>query len=238
MTFTIISIGALAANPLWGEKTPVRTGHATTTLVRAGRAAILVDPGLPAPALLARLTERTSVRPSHITHVFLTSFHPECRRALPAFEHAEWLIHDPEREAIGTRLATQFRDLVRVQSAEDEGDDPEGLGDTLRAQLEEDIAILQRCRPAPDRLAEGVSLFPLPGVTPGLCGLILERLGSTVLITGDAVATAEHVEKQQVLPTVWDGGQAKASFAEALEIADLIIPGRDNVLVNPVRRPV
>lgn len=238
MDFTVISIGALSANPLWGEKAPVRTGHATTTLVRSGRSTILVDPGLPAPALLARLTERTSVRPSHITHVFLTSFHPECRRALPAFEHAEWLIHEPEREAIGTRLATRLSDLVRVQADEDESEDPDGVGDTLRTQLEEDIGILHRCRAAPDRLAEGVSLFPLPGVTPGLCGLILERPGATVLITGDAVATAEHVQKQQVLPTVWDGGQAKASLAEALEIADWLIPGRDNLTVNPARRPV
>ena len=31
--------------------------------------------------------------------------------------------------------------------------------------------------------------------------------------------------------------QAQESFAEAIEIADLLIPGRDNVSLNPLRQP-
>jgi hypothetical protein len=31
--------------------------------------------------------------------------------------------------------------------------------------------------------------------------------------------------------------QAQESFAEAIQIADILIPGRDNVTVNPIRRP-
>ena len=36
--YRIISIGTLAANPLWDEKVPVRTGHATTTLIASAGA--------------------------------------------------------------------------------------------------------------------------------------------------------------------------------------------------------
>ena len=73
---SVISIGALAANPLWGEREPVRTGHSTTTLVRTGDMVMLVDPGLPGEILGARLGERANLRPSDVTHVFLTCFRP------------------------------------------------------------------------------------------------------------------------------------------------------------------
>jgi hypothetical protein len=57
-----------------------------------------------------------------------------------------------------------------------------------------------------------------------------------VLVCGDAVATAEHLERGMVLPHPHDVEQARASFMEAVEIADLIVAGRDNLLVNPMRR--
>ena len=59
----------------------------------------------------------------------------------------------------------------------------------------------------------------------------------TVLIAGDAVATVEHLDRGQVLPTCVDVQTAQESLQEALEIADVIIPGRDNVVFNPLRRP-
>src|SRR5829696_5319026 len=92
MDIRIISIGALSAHPLRGERAPVRNGHATTTLISAAKRRILVDPGLPAQVLAARLEERAGVKPSDITHVFLTSFNPETRRGLAggAFEDAQW----------------------------------------------------------------------------------------------------------------------------------------------------
>ncbi|MBM4107503.1 MAG: MBL fold metallo-hydrolase [Phycisphaerae bacterium] len=237
MESRVISIGTLACNPLWGERVPVRTGHATTTLVRSGGATIVVDPALPGPALAARLGERAGLTPSKVTHVFLTSFHPECRGGLGLFEHAEWLIHEPEREAIGTRLALQLRNLVRVQGEEEDGDDPEGVGMSLRERLERDVSLLQRCQPAPDRPADRVSLFPLPGVSPGMCGLLLEGPRATTLIAGDAVATAQHLDSGLIVDYAMDVPAAKESFQEAIEIADVLIPGRDNVVLNPIRRP-
>ncbi len=225
MDLRIISIGSLDAHPLWGETAPVRSGHATTTLVRTKSAAILVDPGLPAQILVARLAERANLKPTDITHIFLTSFRPDTRRALPAFESATWWISETERETVGVPM---IHELQRAQDTEE----PE-----LAAALELDIAVLQRFQAAPDQLAEGVSLFPLPGVTPGLAGLLIADPRHTTLICGDAVPTIEHLEQGKAPKWAQDIARARDSLAEAIEIADLLVLGRDNLAINPVRRP-
>ncbi len=223
----VISIGTLAENPLWGEQQAVRTGHATTSLVRAGKRVILVDPGLPEQIIAARLTERSGLKPSDVTDVFLTRFHPDCRRGIGAFAGAEWWISEIEREAVGVPLARQLAAI-----ADEDDADPE-----LQARFAHEIAHLQRCKAAPDRFAEHVSLFPLPGVTPGLTGLLLEQPRCTTLICGDAVATAEHLERGQVLQGAIEIERARESFAEAVEIADILVLGRDNMMANPTRKP-
>lgn len=225
MDLRIISIGALDAHPLWGETAPVRSGHATTTLVRAKDATILVDPGLPAQIIEARLSERANLTPKDITHVFLTSFRPDVRRGLRAFEGATWWISETERESVGVPM---IHELQRAQEA----DEPE-----LAAALELDISLLQRFSAAPDQLGEGVSLFPLPGVTPGLAGLLIADPRHTTLICGDAVPTIEHLEQGKAPRWAQDVARARDSLAEAVEIADLLVPGRDNITINPVRRP-
>lgn len=222
--FRIISIGTLPAHPLWNESVPLRTGHATTTLIRSGNENILVDPSLPAPALLARLSERTNVKVDEISQVFLTSFKPEIRRALAVFEDAQWLLSESEHESAGQAL------LVQLDEAEDAEDEE------LVKLIEAEQAVLHQCGIAPDSLAAGVDLFPLPGVTAGLCGLLLPMPSMTVLICGDAIATAEHLEQGKVLAHCVSLEQAQESFREAIQIADVFVPGRDNQLLNPARR--
>jgi glyoxylase-like metal-dependent hydrolase (beta-lactamase superfamily II) len=267
-TVRIISIGALARHPMWDEAGPVRTGHATCTLIRSGDACIIVDPGLPPEIIAARLNERSGLRASDITHVFLTSFQPDTTRGLLAFEKAPWLISNLEREAVGIPLVGKLK--LAVEQKEN----------AVRDELARQISLLQRCKPvdragdgdaarmAPennepdadeddddydqdedsrdgrgseaddhDRIAEqslapGVDLFPLPGITPGLCGLIIDTGDLTTLICGDALATSEHYAQRKVLPLPYNLEQAKASFAEAMQIADILIPGRDNLLIN------
>ena len=48
LSFRIISIGTLSSNRFWSESGPVRTAHATTTLVQSGPRNLLIDPALPA----------------------------------------------------------------------------------------------------------------------------------------------------------------------------------------------
>lgn len=223
--YKIISIGALADHPLWGEREDARSPHATTTLIEAGEARILVDPSLPEQILSVRLRERANLGPQDITHVFLTSFQPLRRRGLSAFESAQWLISERERESIGVSLVERLREAI-------EGGDQELVG-----VLQPEVAVLQRCQAAPDSIVEGVDLFPLYGVTPGTCGLLLPMSKATVLICGDAIPTVEHLEQGKVLPNCADIEQAQESFREAIDIADLLVLGRDNVVLNPLRRP-
>jgi glyoxylase-like metal-dependent hydrolase (beta-lactamase superfamily II) len=214
--YRVISIGTLASHPLWNEGAEVRTGHATTTLLSVGgNTHIVVDPSLPAAALLARLGERTSVRADQVTHVFLTSADPLHRRAIGLFEGAQWLAHEAELDAARVAIG------ARIEEANDEGDDE------MHAVFEGELDALQRC----------VDLFPVPGVTPGACGLLLPLPGATVVICGDAVPTVEHLHQGKVLPGCYDVQQAQESFAEIIQIADILIPGRDNISVNPIRRP-
>src|SRR4051812_32097444 len=100
----VISIGTLSRNRLWGETQAVRTPHATCTLIRAGKRNILVDPGLPAQAMGARLFERTGLRPEQIDTVFLTNFRPAHRAGVAIFGGAKIFMHELEQQAIGNRL--------------------------------------------------------------------------------------------------------------------------------------
>lgn len=217
--FDIISIGALSRNRLWNERDAVRTPHATTTLIRTGDRHILVDPGLPPPALAARLFERTGLRPEQIDSVFLTNFRPAHRAGLGLFTRAAVLIHEVEQQA--TR---QHLEGLLGQAPEEDID---------RQHIEHELALLEKLKPAEDELAENLDLFPLFGYTPGTTGLLISMATTTILIAGDAVPTQEHFLAGQVLPDSWDIKSAQESLREAYEITDLIVPGHDNVFQNP-----
>ncbi len=222
MDTRIISLGTLAEHPLRDNRRKVRTGHATTTLVRTGDAVILVDPGLPPAAVVARLDERAGLEPTDITHVFLTSFKADTCRGLRAFDNAQWLIHPHEREAVGVPLATLLRDA---------GD----ADDETKHELEYQVSLLRECKSAPDSIASGVDLFPLPGITPGMCGLLIAEPNRTILICGDAIPTIEHYEQGKVHTRSVDPVAAMDSYKEAVEIADVLILGRDNLVFNQGR---
>jgi glyoxylase-like metal-dependent hydrolase (beta-lactamase superfamily II) len=217
--FDIISIGTLSRNRLWNETQDVRTAHSTTTLIRSGNRTILVDPGLPAPALAARLHERTGLTPDRIDTVFLSNFRPDHRAALPLFRSAKVFIHELEQQAVGEHLQRL------LEQSKLEGVDTK----TLKSEFE----LLNSCQSAPDKLADNIDLFPLAGYTPGNCGLLLSLPTSTVILASDAVPTQEHFLAGQVLPDCWDIKSAQESLREVYEIADLIIPGHDNIFINP-----
>ena len=221
MDYRILSLGTLSVNEHWPATQPRRVPHATTTLVRSEKRVIVVDPALPPQAVAARLGERSGLLPDAVTDVFLTNFRPAHRGGLEAFPDAKWWIAEAERERVGRAL------LARFEQEED---------NAVRRLLDADIQLLRRLQPAPDKLAPHVDLFPLPGYTPGNCGLLLSEPSRTVIIAGDAVATAEHLERGQVLRNAFDIEQAQESLVEALEIADAIIPGHDNIVLNPARR--
>ncbi|MBT3279400.1 MAG: hypothetical protein HN909_00330 [Phycisphaerales bacterium] len=220
MEFHIISIGTTKRNLLWGESGPMRTQHATTTLLRTGGRSILVDPSLPDNLLEAKLFERTGQRFDSITDVFCTTLRPDGRRALlggdaSALAHANWWTTQRELDWYASRLAEMVESATRI--------------DTLSDELQADIATLKRFRAAGDQLAERVSLYPLPGVTPGCCGLLLAMESTTVLLTGPAALSRQHLIEGMIAPDCIDKEAAMESLSEILDIADIIVPGYDNV---------
>jgi glyoxylase-like metal-dependent hydrolase (beta-lactamase superfamily II) len=217
--YDIISIGTLSRNRLWNESQAVRTAHATTTLIRTKAHRILVDPGLPAVALGARLFERTGLRPEEIDTVFLTNFRPAHRAGLAIFQKARVLIHENEQQW----ARQQIEGLLEQAPYED----------LDRKVLEQELALLEKLQTAEDQLDESVDLFPLFGYTPGTSGLLVSQTTATILVAGDAVATQEHFLAGQVLPDAYDIQTAQESLQEVYEIADVIVPGHDNLFVNP-----
>jgi len=60
---------------------------------------------------------------------------------------------------------------------------------------------------------------------------------TTTIIAGDSVPSIEHLENGRVLRGAFDIELAQESLREVFEIADQIVPGHDNVVLNPTRRP-
>ena len=224
----IISIGTLSRNRLWNEAAPLRTAHATTTLLRTrdpggAQRHILVDPGLPAQVQAARLGERAGVSTDRIDTVFLTNFRPAHRAGLAAFPKARVLLHEAERDAVGQHLRA-------ILERAEEGAGDEDVARVIRAELD----ILARTRAVEDdKLAAQIDVFPLPGYTPGTCGLLVSDAASTTLIAGDAVPTREHLLAGQTLPDAANLEAAGEAMREVYEIADVIVPGHDNLFTSP-----
>lgn len=220
----LVSLGSLSANLLWNEQHAVRTGHATSSLIINESHQVLVNPGLPPAAMASRLHERTGATVDSITSVFLTSVNADHARGLDAFPSATWQAFPPELEAARER-------------AESEHDAALEHGDQQHAEtLARHLNALERIVPTEESPAPGIDLFPSLGVTPGCCGLLLPHEGKTVLVAGDAVASEAHLLAGQILPCS-DRETAQASFLEAVEIADLIVCGRDGMIPSPGRVP-
>ncbi len=213
----IISIGTLSRNILWNEGAAVRPAHATTTLIRDGGVSILVDPALPGEVLQHRLDERAGLKPEQIDVVFLTSFSPVHRRGLALFSKADWYISRLERDTVLdglNALSNHSGSTVENVSYED---------------IQAEIELLGRLKPAPDKLASQVDFFPSYGAAPGNASLLVQA-ARTIVVAGDAVVTRDYFDQRRVWDRSSDPEKAKESFQELSEIADAIVPGHDNVI--------
>ena len=197
----IIAIGSLAKNKYWNEKSPVRSEFATATLVRSGDVALLVDPGWPAEVLRAALFYRAGLEPQAVTHVFLTHLDAAHCGGIGLFEKAKWWAYEEE---------LKFADVEWP---------PEAPGRRMLARLD----------PAPEKFAPGVDLYPTFGHTAGHASLLVYTAAQSTIIAGDAILTRDHFERGDLGEAPWDLEKAKTSFRDIVEIADVIIPGHDNI---------
>ena len=72
---------------------------------------------------------------------------------------------------------------------------------------------------------------PTFGPTPGHCSLLVCTALQTTVVAGDIVLTGDHFAHAKLESEPWDLAKAKESFQDVLEIADLVVPGHDNVVV-------
>jgi glyoxylase-like metal-dependent hydrolase (beta-lactamase superfamily II) len=222
-TFDVVSIGTLSRNLFWGETQAVRAAHATTTLIRDGGTTILVDPSLPGEGLEFRLSERTGLKPAQVEVVFLTTWRPVHRRGLHLFDQADWLVNQAELDAMRKHMER----LIGQYKAGLQRPDP---------AIADELDLLRRCKPAPEKLTANVHLFPAGGTSPGGAGLLVASPLTTVVVAGDAVLSREYLERGQVYEESYDPEAAQESMRDILDVADQIIPGHDNLFVPPQRR--
>ncbi|MHC4983882.1 MAG: MBL fold metallo-hydrolase [Planctomycetota bacterium] len=220
--YCIVSIGTLSRNRLWGEGAAVRTAHATTTSIRDAKRSVLVDPSLPSTALAARFNERTGQMLDGVTDVFCTTLRPVHRRSIEALPQAKWWVAAKELEIYRNYLRKLAESSSRLTGEQE-------------ADVVADLKLLERFHPAPEKFTKQIHLYPLPGASPGSAGLLLTPPASTVVIAGDAVVTAEHLLRGQVWQGCFDTQAAISSLQDVLEIADVIIPGHDNLMICPRR---
>lgn len=220
--YTVISIGALSRNRLWDESARLRTSHATTTAVFDADKIILVDPSLPPQALGPVFNERTGKRLADVTDVFCTTLRPVHRRSILALSDATWWAHADEIESHRRKL-TDLLDSARRMNPAD------------AVQVEADLKLLEAFRPAPERMTDQVTVYPMAGASLGSAGLLLTPPTMTVVVAGDAVLTAGHMLAGQVGEGCEDRDKALATLRDVLELADVIVPGHDNVCFAPGR---
>jgi len=200
----VIAIGSMAQNAYWNEKTPVRKEYATTVLVRSEAMALVVDPGWPAEVVRSALYYRAGLAPEAVTHVLLTHFDPSHYAGIGLFPKAVGWMYDEE---------------IRYAEAELAADGP-------------GRPVLARLRAVPDKLAAGVDLFPTFGHTPGHASLLIYTTMHSMVVAGDAVLTQNHFERGDLGEAPWNLRKAKESFQDVMEIADVIVPGHDNLFIG------
>ena len=214
--YKIISIGTLSNNFCWKEQAPVRTSHATTTLIETEDKLILVDPSLPGQLLAAKFFERTGKTLDAVTDVFCTTLRPDNRRALnDSLENANWYASETELEWYSQHLEMLEDSLERL--------DEEGL-----SNVEAEREILRKFKAAPEKFAPNLGIYPLAGPTPGCTGLLLTPPQSTILIAGPAAVTSDYIQTGMIWQECMDKDQSMDALTDILEIADVIIPGYDN----------
>ncbi|HYR90128.1 MAG TPA: MBL fold metallo-hydrolase [Terriglobia bacterium] len=206
--------------------------QAAVTLLRKHDLLVLVDSGWPRTrAQLVTALAEQGVQPHEITHVLHTHLH---------IDHAA--NHPILTEAVLLASRTEFvwADWLYRNLIEDEDDVrfilsvfPELSGPALE-QAVVFIKVARRiCRNdlfsrwneirfyEDQALPEGLSLMPLPGHTPGHCGIVVSNI-EPVLIVGDALTT-EHTCLSRMPPT--DPNDFKASIERVRSFRGRIVPG-------------
>ncbi len=82
------------------------------------------------------------------------------------------------------------------------------------------------------RLYEAIDVIPTPGHTMSHCSLRFDCEGLSVAVTGDAVATRDFWRERRGYFNCVDFDLSARSIGQIAELADVVVPGHDNVFLN------
>jgi N-acyl homoserine lactone hydrolase len=195
---------------LTGQTFATASGNLTTgtvTLLEHPDGPVLVDVAAwnQRQALLDQLAAR-GLRPDSIAQVILTHAHWDHCMNFELFPHARFLL--PEAE------------WHRLRQGPGDPATPSYLAELLQA----------RCRLeffGEGELMRGVRAVATPGHTTGHMSLLVDCDGSTVAISGDALATRADAQAGRPSVVFSDARAAAASVRRLLADADIIVPGHD-----------
>jgi glyoxylase-like metal-dependent hydrolase (beta-lactamase superfamily II) len=205
--YHVLTIGQFSRNVFWGESETqaYRDAICTSTLVRDGARAIVVDPSLPPDQMAKTLYNRSGLRPDAIGAVFITHAHGDHFVGIECFPDAKWYMSATE--------------LARLR-----------VGENGR-----DRELARRILPAEPDFVRGVDLLALPGHTDGTTALLFDSADGRVAVCGDAVMTRDFFRARRGYFNSMDFESAKASIERLAAAADIIVPGHDNYFIGERR---
>lgn len=200
-----LTLGHLSRNKFWGESDTAQYHSvvATTTLVQTDGVNILVDPTLPIAQTEALLRLHAGLGRADIHMVYATHFHGDHRVDAADYPNA--------------KLYMSAATLADGQAALEEVKQGRGIPAF--------VAGLDKFSPAPQTLAPGVQLYPLPGHTDGNTGLMLDAPEGKVLLAGDTIMGEEYFCAGEGYWFNTSAEKTHASIIQASKDADLVVPG-------------
>ena len=100
----------------------------------------------------------------------------------------------------------------------------------MRARSAPQAGSAPRLPPRAARRRTATPALPSFGTTRGNTSLLIAA-NRTVIVAGDAIMSRDHFDNRRVWERSVDPRSAKESFVELREIADVIIPGHDNIML-------
>jgi N-acyl homoserine lactone hydrolase len=194
-------------------------GWCSVSLVRTAGRTLLVDTGSYGDRglLLFRLQE-AGVRPCEIDDVFLTHFHYDHVLNFDLFKNAQFHLSEEEIRYVTCGGYQEVNDPYV----------PAAAYGSLAPQIKPFAGEVE--------ILPGLQTLSLPGHTPGMTGLLLQK--DQILFAGDGIKNAREFFHRLAPPAFAGREAALASYSRAAEVARIIIPGHDNPFRLPIREEV
>ena len=210
-----LTLGHLSRNKFWGESDAAQYHSvvATTTLVQTDGINILVDPTLPVEQTEALLRLHAGLGREDIHIVYATHYHGDHRVDADKYPNAKQYVS-----------AASLQD---AQAAIEEVRQGRGVPAF--------VVGLEDFLPAPEQLAPGVTLYPLPGHTDGNTGLMLTAQEGSVLLAGDTIMGEEYFCAGEGYWFNTSAEKTHESIVRAARDADIVVPGHGDIFLTEGR---